>query len=117
MDWLGKWLVDFNAEKSQFVSSDRSNITGGIDIKLDKSVIEGKSSFKMLDLSFSSKLDCGSYIIFIVKTASKKIGALILSIKFFSSEVALYLYISTIRPGMNTVVMSWLVLLAPTWKC
>ena len=36
-----------------------------------------------------------SYIISIAKTASKKIGALIWSIKFLSPEVALYLYKST----------------------
>ena len=51
----------------------------------------------MLGLTFSSKLDWGSYIISIAKTASKKIGALIRSMKFLSPEVALYLYKSTIR--------------------
>ena len=43
------------------------------------------------------KLDWGSYIISIAKTASKKIGALIRFMKFLSPEVALYLYKSTIR--------------------
>ena len=52
----------------------------------------------MLGLTFSSKLDWGSYIISIAKTASKKIGALIRSMKFLSPEVALYLYKSTICP-------------------
>ena len=46
----------------------------------------------MLWLAFSSKFDWGSYIISIAKTASKKIGALIHSMKFLSPEVALYLY-------------------------
>ena len=50
----------------------------------------------MLALTFSSKLDWGSYIISIAKTASKKIGALICSMKFFSPEVALYFYKSTL---------------------
>ena len=45
----------------------------------------------MLGLTFSSKLDLGSYIIVIAKTASRKIGALVLSMKFLSSEDALYL--------------------------
>ena len=44
---------------------------------MDGSVLEGKSSFKMLELTFSSKLYCGSYIISISKTAPKKIGVLI----------------------------------------
>ena len=59
---------------------------------MDGSVLEEKSCFKMLGLTFSSKLDWGSYIISIVKTASKKIGALIHSMKFLSSKIALYLY-------------------------
>ena len=65
------------------------------------SILEEKSSFKMLGLTFSSKLDWDSYIISIAKIASKKIGALIRSMKFLSPEVALYLYKSTIRPCME----------------
>ena len=42
---------------------------------MDVSVLEEKSSFKMLGLAFSPTLDWGSYIISIAKTASKKIGA------------------------------------------
>ena len=60
-----------------------------------------KNHLKMLGLTFSSKLDWGSYIISIAKTASKKIGALIRFMKFLSLEVALYLYKSTIRPCME----------------
>ena len=71
-----------------------------VDVKINKSVLEEKSSFKMLGLTFSSKLDWGSYIISIAKTASKKIGALIRSMKFLSPKVALYLYKSTICPLM-----------------
>ena len=63
---------------------------------MDASVLEDKTSFKMLGLTFSSKLDWGSYMVSIPKTASKKIGALIRSIKFLSPEVALYFYKSTI---------------------
>ena len=55
----------------------------------------------MLRLTFSSKLDWGSYIISVAKTASKKIGALIRSMKFLSPEVALHLYKSTICPCME----------------
>ena len=59
----------------------------------------------MLGLTFSSELDWGSYIISIAKTNSKKIGALIRSMKFLSPEVALYLYKSTIR--LVPLVASW----------
>ena len=101
MDWCREWLVDFNAGKTQLVSFDRSSNTGAIDVKMDGSVLEEKSSFKMLGLTFFSKLDWASYITSIAKTASKKIGALIHSIKVLSLEVALYLYESTIRACME----------------
>ena len=61
----------------------------------------------MLGLNFSSKLDWGSYIISITKTASMKIGALIRSMKFLSPEVALYLYKSTIRLCMEYCCHVW----------
>ena len=97
VDWSKKWLVDFNAGKIQLVSFDQSNNNGFIDVKMGGSTLEEKSSFKMLGLTFSSKLDWVSCIISIAKTASEKIGALIRSMKFLSPEVALYLYKSTIR--------------------
>ena len=74
---------------------DQSNNTGVIDVKMDESVLEEKSSFKMLRLTFSSKLDWASYIISFAKTASKKIGALICSMRFLSTEIALYVYKAT----------------------
>ena len=58
--WSKKWLVDFNAGKTQLVLSDQSNNTGAIDVNMNGSVLEQKSSFKMLRLTFSSKLDWGS---------------------------------------------------------
>ena len=100
MDWGKNWFVDVNAGKSQLVSFDWSNNNGSIDVKMNGSLLE-KSFFKMLGLTFSSKLDCGYYIISIAKTTSKKIGALIRSMKILSPEAALYLYNSTIRPCME----------------
>ena len=103
-----KRLVDFNAQlKTQLILLDQSNNTGAIDVKMDGSVLEGKSPFKILGLMFSSKLDQGSYIIFTAKTASKKIGALICSMKFLSPEVVLYLYKSTICPCMKYCCHVW----------
>ena len=63
VDWGKKWLVDFNAGKTQLVLFDRSNNNGSIDVKMGGSILDEKSSFKMLGLTFSSKLDWGSYII------------------------------------------------------
>ena len=74
---------------------------------MDGSVLEEKTSFKMLGLTFSSKLDWGSYTVSLAKTASKKIGALIRPMKFLSPQVALYLYKSTIRPCMEYCCHVW----------
>ena len=60
-------------------------------MKKDGSVLEEKSSFKMLGLTFYFKLDWGSNIIFIAKSATKKIAPLVLSMKFLSPEAALLL--------------------------
>ena len=76
---------------------DRSNDTGAISL-------EEKS---MLALTFSSKLDWGSYIISIAKSNSKKIGALIRSMKFLSPQATLYLYKSAIRPCMEYCCHAW----------
>ena len=42
VDWDKKWLIDFNAGKTQLISCDRRNNTGSIDVKMDASVLEKK---------------------------------------------------------------------------
>ena len=86
---------------------DQSNNTCSIDVKMDGSVCEEKSSFKIMGLAFSFKVDWGSYIVSIAKTASKKKGALIRSVKFLPPELALHLYKSTIRPCMEYGYHIW----------
>ena len=56
----------------------------------------------MLRLTFSSKLDLGSYIISVAKISSKKIEALIWSMKFLA-----HLFKSTIRPRMECCCHFW----------
>ena len=56
VDWGRKWL----AGKTQLGSFDRSNNTGAIDVKMQGSVIEENSSFKMVGLTFFSELDWDS---------------------------------------------------------
>ena len=113
MEWGRKWLVNFNAGKTQLISFDRCNNIGAIDVKMDGSALEENSFFNMLGLglgwgwAFFSELDWGSYTISIAKTASKKIGALIRSKKFLSPEVALYLCKSTIRSCMEYCCHVW----------
>ena len=73
VDWGRKWPVDFSAGKAQLVLFDRSKNTGAIDMKMDGSVPEEKTFFKMLGLTFSSKLVWGSYGVSIAKTAPRKL--------------------------------------------
>ena len=72
---------------------------------MNVSVLQVKSLFKMLELSLTSELDWGFYMISIAATVSKKI--LIRSMKFLSSEVALCLYKSTIWSCMECCCHVW----------
>ena len=60
LDWGRRWLVDFKTGQTQLISFDQSNNTGAIHVKMDWSVLEEKSSFKVLELIFPCKLDWGS---------------------------------------------------------
>ena len=64
-----KWLVGFNAQKTQLVSSDRIKNCGAMDVKMDGSVHEEKSTFMMLGLD--SILD--SCIVSIAKLPPRKL--------------------------------------------
>ena len=108
MDCGSKWLIDFNAEKTQLVS---------FDVKMVGFVLEEKSSFKVPRLTFSSKLDWGTYIISIAGSTSSKIGALIRSMKFRSPQAALISINLPYDHAWNTAVISGLVLLVATWNC
>ena len=88
---------------TQLVLFDWSNNTGAIEVKTDRSVLEEKSSFKILGLTFSSKPGWGFYIVSI----AKRMGALPCSMKFLSLEVALYLYKSTMRPCIEYCCCVW----------
>ena len=73
VDWGRKWLVDFNAGKTRLVSFDRSKNTGAIDVKMDGSVLEEKTSFKMLGLTFSSTLDWALTLFLLLKLPPRKL--------------------------------------------
>ena len=47
MDWVKKLLVDFKAGKTQLVSFNQSNNNGAIDVKMNGSVLEKKSSYEL----------------------------------------------------------------------
>ena len=56
MDWGKNWLFDFNAGKTQLVLFDQCNDNSSIDVKMNGTVLEEKSSFKIMGLTFSTKL-------------------------------------------------------------
>ena len=84
---LGKQLISFYL----------ANLSGAIDVKIDGFILKEKSSFEILGLSFSSKTDWSSYIVYVAKTTLKKIGTFLLSIWFVSSKVPLYLNKSIVQ--------------------
>ena len=102
--FIREWFIH---GKIQLLSFGQSNSTDAINMIMDGFFLEEKPSFKMLGLTSSSKLDFGFYIISIAKTAFKKIGALICSMKFLSPEVALFTYKFTIRPCMEYCCHMW----------
>ena len=58
-----KLFIGFNAGKITLLLFDYSHNCCAIDVKVDGSVADKKSSFKMLGLSFSSILDWDSFIV------------------------------------------------------
>ena len=74
------------------VSFETSSNCGAINVITDGSVLDEKSSFKIMGHIFSFKLDWCCYTVNIGKTAPKKI---------LSSEIVPYLSKSIIRPGME----------------
>ena len=99
VEWGRKWFTNFNTGKlNLFRLSSLINLV----LLMWKLVFSWrKSSFKMQELSFSSKVGRHSYIFSIAKTPSDKIGAFIHSMKFLFPRAALYLCKSTIRPCLN----------------
>ena len=59
-----KWLVDFNAGKTQMVSFAQFSNTGAVDVKMDGSVLEENHLLRLffLRLTFSSRLELLHYL-------------------------------------------------------
>ena len=74
---------------------------------MDGSVLEENLSSKMLVIYFSSKLECGFYIVSIAKTASNRSVALIRSVKFLLPVFDFYFHKSTIQACMEYFCHVW----------
>ena len=127
MDWGRKWLVDLNAGKTQPVLFDPSNNTGAIDVEMDRSVLEKKHLSRCWDwlsllnltetftLSPLIKLSLKKlepwfvlcfFLLRLLKTVSKKIGALICSM-FLSPEIAKNCLLKNWSLDLFYVSFSW----------
>ena len=73
-------------EKLNLFHLNRSNNSGAVDMKMDESVLE-ENAFYKLELSSSSKLDLG-YFIVLLFWSPRKLKPLIRFMKFLSPEVA-----------------------------
>ena len=113
--WGRKWLVDVSAGKTQLVSFDWSNNSGAIDVK--RNGPEEKSSLKMLELTFLSKMDWTLTLSLLLKLPPRKLEPWFVLWSFFLLR---FLCISINLPynlAWNTAVMSGLVLQVATWNC
>ena len=110
VDWGRKYPIDVNAEKTQLLSFDWYISTDSSDVKIDGSVLEENSSFKMLRFTFSSKLNWGSYVISIAKRKLELLTPCLMRLLCISINL-LYSH------ARNTVVMSWMVHPVVTWNC
>ena len=115
--WGKKWLVYFNAGKTQLSSFHRSNNTGGTDEKLDGSVLEEKSTFKMLGLNFCSKLDGPLTLPPSLKLSSIKLEPWFGPWSFFPLRSICISINAPYDHAWDNVVMSELVLPVVTWSC
>ena len=105
VNWGNKWLVDFSTGKTWQISFDCSNNTGAIDVKMNCSVLEKKSFFKIPGLQF-----------FLLKLPPGKLELWFLLRSFFFLML-LWICINLFHGhAWNTVVISRLVPLLISYK-
>ena len=108
MEWGRTWLVDFSARKTQLILFDQSNNTGAIDVKMDVSVLEEKSFFNMLRLTFSFKLDWALTLSLLLKLPPRKLKLELWFVLWnFCLLRLLCIYKSTIQPFMEYCYQVW----------
>ena len=74
--WSRKYLDDFFAGQIHLVPFDHSNNTDAIGVKMHECILEKKSSFKILEFSFSSKLDGALILSLLLKLPTRKLEPL-----------------------------------------
>ena len=114
VDWYGKKIVHFNGGKNQPFSSDCSNNSCTINVKINGTVLDWKA--------FLRCWDCLSFLNWIVvftlsRAAFKNIGALIPWFLFLIQGLKFISINLPSNPAPNNVVNFTLVLLIATWMC
>ena len=115
--WGRKWLVDFNAGKTQLVSFNWSNNTGAIHVKIDGSVLEEKWSFKMLGLNSLLNWIRALTLYLLLKLLARKLEPQFVLWSFFLLRLLFTFINLPYSHAWSTVVLSGLVLLVATWNC
>ena len=69
--WNRKVIAVFGDRKNKLDFFDCSNKSGFLELNMDGFFLKEKSPFKIVKVSLSSKLDRGSYIMFVVETTFK----------------------------------------------
>ena len=94
-------VILFSGRKTQLVSIERLNNCGAIDVKMLMSIVDVKSSFKMLGVPFSYKSDWDAYIVSILlKLPPRKLKPWLALWSFFHLKLLL-IYKSTIQLCME----------------
>jgi ribonucleases P/MRP protein subunit RPP40 len=105
--WGSKWLVNFNANKTQYFSANHYRNNLDLPISMNGDVLEESSTLRLLGLTFSSDLSWKPYIKSIAKLASAKVASLYRARHFLTPDSILYLYKSLIRPCMEYCCHIW----------
>ena len=105
--WGAKWLVNFNASKTQDLQHSRLRCEAMRDLSMSNNKIRSVSSSSILGVTIERDLSWAAQIRCIGKRASQRIGSLYRSRKFLTPEACLHLYKSTIRPIMEYCCHLW----------
>ena len=97
----------FNAGKTHLVLSDWFNNSGAIYVKMSASLLEEKSSFKMMELFFSSNRIGFLTLLQLLKLPPRKLELWFVLWSFFLSKLIFSSDKSTIQPDMEYYCHVW----------
>ena len=106
-NWGDKWLVNFNASKTQDLQHSRLRCEPMPELSMSNQKIRSTSSSSILGVTIANDLSWAAQIRSVGKRASQRIGSLYRSRRFLTPEACLHLYKSTIRPIMEYCCHLW----------